>query len=70
MFLAQLSHKFCTTLTTFFVWSTIWFVFLYVGPKYLMTNLKKKLLELCKSYTKIVQETLLINKYYAKYLQF
>jgi hypothetical protein len=60
MFLAQLSHNFCTTLFffIFFLWSTIGFVFLHVGPKY---SIKKKLLDLCKSCVKIVQETLLMK---------
>jgi len=59
----------CTTFTQFlhnsiffffffFLWSTIGFVFLHVGPKY---SIKKKLLDLCKSCVKIVQETLLMK---------
>jgi hypothetical protein len=31
-----------------FLWSTIGFIFIHVGPKYLMLDLKKKLLELYK----------------------
>jgi hypothetical protein len=49
MFFTQLIYNFCITLTFFFLWSTIEFVFLHVNHKYLMVDLKKKLLKLYKS---------------------
>jgi hypothetical protein len=59
MIVVQLSYNFCTTLTTFFfLWSTIGSVFLYIGLKYLMVDLKKKLLE---SYKKCARNITLIK---------
>jgi hypothetical protein len=50
MIVVQLSYNFRSTLTFFFFkWSTIGSVFLHVGPKYSMVNLKKKIVKLVQT---------------------